>query len=54
MSRATPSVFETRQLGFECELCGAPVEAWCTTRTGRWSTHIHSERYYKAMVGARR
>ena len=45
----------TRQLGkaelamltYPCGYCGATPDTWCTTSTGNWSTHLHSDRWYQ-------
>lgn len=35
-------------LAFTCPRCKARPGAWCWTRYGTWTTHLHAERFHLA------
>lgn len=38
---------EQEQLKFACQFCGVAPGVWCTTRSGRGTGFLHSDRYYQ-------
>jgi hypothetical protein len=44
MSRTKPHDLDEIALSVPCPFCGAQPDEWCTTKSGEWSSWLHSRR----------
>jgi hypothetical protein len=48
MSRTNLTTWESFELKFDCDQCGAIAGQWCRTKGNKWAGYPHAERYYAA------
>lgn len=48
MSRLALDDGERVMVRYRCGQCGADARQWCMSKSGRWATDLHSDRFYAA------